>query len=268
MAVVISESYLSRPWTLGPQASRELIYDIQGTADEGDVFDALAATVPPVYGGLVLESVNADPVWVDAASNTGLWKGYAHYVQLENFNEYTFDTGGGTQKFTQSLQTIAAYAPAGLVAPDFQGAIGVSEDAVEGVDVVSPDFQFSETHRLSDAVVDGTYRRTLFALTGTMNDASFKGLDQGECLFLGASGSKRGDELWSITYRFAGSPNVTGLGLGAITGIDKFGWDYLWVRYADFEDSFAFALVKRPVAVYIERVYSFADFSTLNIGTT
>ncbi len=51
-----------------------------------------------------------------------------------------------------------------------------------------------------------------------------------------------------------------------ITGISKRGWDHLWVRYQDAEDSTAKALVKRPVAAYVERVYYDGDFSGLGIG--
>jgi hypothetical protein len=53
--------------------------------------------------------------------------------------------------------------------------------------------------------------------------------------------------------------------MGDITGIDKKGWEYLWVRYQDAED--ADVLVKQPAAVYVEQVYPYGDFSLLGIGT-
>lgn len=262
MSASISESYTSRVFTLGRNAGRELVYDVVGTEDETEVQSLLEATAPATYLGLILESVAADP------QGGGIWKGTARYVRLDNNDEYTFDTTGGTQKITQSLGTVASYAPAGLTAPDFQGAIGVSDDRVEGVEVTVPVFSWTETHRLDDADVDGAYKLTLCNLTGCYNDATFKGLAAGECKFLGATGSKRGDELWQITYRFAASPNQTGLTVGDITGIDKLGWDYMWIRYAEYTDTGAKAVVKRPVAVYVERVSNPADFSTLGIGTT
>jgi len=85
-------------------------------------------------------------------------------------------------------------------------------------------------------------------------------------LFLGASGSKRSSEDWEITYRFASQPNRTGIVVGDITGISKKGWEYMWVRYRDTEDGSAKALVKRPVAAYVEQVYRDGDFSQLGIG--
>ena len=69
----------------------------------------------------------------------------------------------------------------------------------------------------------GTYKATLLFLTGRVQDAAFKGLAKGEVLFLGLSGAKRGYEDWEITFRFAASPNVAGLQLGNIAGIDKNG---------------------------------------------
>ena len=62
-------------------------------------------------------------------------------------------------------------------------------------------------------------------------------------------------------------PNKTGLTVGDITDIDKKGWEYMWVRYADAEDATAKAIVKKPVAVYVEKVYEEGDFSGLGIGT-
>ena len=59
---------------------------------------------------------------------------------------------------------------------------------------------------------------------------------------------------------------MTGLTIGGgITGINKDGWDYLWVRYNDEEDAAAKKLVRRPEAVYVERVYLRADLNLLGI---
>ena len=130
-----------------------------------------------------------------------------------------------------------------------------------------PVYHFSETHYLPDSQVTLGYRATLFGLTGKVNDADFKGLSAGECLFLGAAGSQRGfGEDWEITFRFAASPNTSSLTVGPITGIAKKGWEYLWVRYADAEVPAAKAIVKQPVAAYVEKVYEDGDFSGLGIG--
>ncbi|MEO0513610.1 MAG: hypothetical protein AAF108_12090 [Planctomycetota bacterium] len=113
-----------------------------------------------------------------------------------------------------------------------------------------------------------SYKGALFSLTGKVNSGGFRGFAAGEVLFLGATGARRGtgpDDDWEITFRFAASPNVTGLSVGSINGIAKKGWEYLWVRYADQEDTSANTIVKRPVAAYVERVYDQGNFGGLGI---
>ena len=112
-----------------------------------------------------------------------------------------------------------------------------------------------------------SYKAILRSLTGKVNNASFKGFSAGEVLFLGASGSKRGDDDWEISFRFAASENRSYITVGDITGVAKKGWEYMWVRYADAEDDEAKAIVKKPVAVYIEKVYEEGSFGAFGIGT-
>ncbi len=261
MAATVSEHFAGRSFTDGGNPVTELTVDIHDAASETDARAALQLWAPATYDGRYLAE------WTVDEQGAGLWSGSLRYTRDSSDDEFTFATGGGTQNITQSLSTIASYAPTGMTAPDFGGAIGVSEDRVEGTSIVVPTYQFTETHRFSDTFVASGFKLVLFGLTGRFNNASFKGLAAGEALFLGATGTKRGVDAWSITFSFAGSANVTGQTVGDITGIDKLGWDYLWVRYADFADGFAYSLVKRPVAVMIERVYQPGDFSLLSIGT-
>jgi hypothetical protein len=264
MAVRVSESYTSRPFTIGLQSQRELTFDVFCDSiadDETAVYNAVNAVVPTVYQGLVIDTIQCELNGSDI-----LWKARVLYKRLANETEYTFDTSGGTQKITQSLAT-TRYGSSYSGAPDFQGAIGVSEDKVEGVDITVPQFTFSETHFFSDGTITAGFKSVLYNMTGKVNNASFKGTAAGETLFLGASGSRRpGDLQWPITFRFASNPNQASLTVGSISGIAKGGWQYLWVRYADFQDSINFALVKRPVAAYVETVYYAGDFSLLLIG--
>ena len=268
MPIVIEEKFDSRLSVAGDNPSVELRYIVFGTSDDLAAKSELATASPSTYDDLPRQSIQIEPLAND------IWDGSVRYGLTETNDppqtgesSFAFDTGGGTQHITQSRATINAYAPSGETAPDFQGAIGVTDNGVEGVDITVPVYHFSETHYLDDAVVTPAYKGTLFGLTGRVNSGSFKGLAAGECLFLGASGSKRGLGDWEITFRFAGSPNVTGLSVGPITGINKKGWEYLWVRYAEAEDETAQVLVKRPVAAYVERVYDSGNFAALGIGT-
>ena len=72
-------------------------------------------------------------------------------------------------------------------------------------------------------------------------------------------------EDWQITFRFAPSANRRYLTVAQIIGVCKWGWQYLWVRYADIEDSGV--LVKQPVSDYVEQVYEHGNFSRLRVGS-
>lgn len=262
MPVTVTEQYESRPTTLGDQSTVDLIYAVVGTDSDVTAHAELLSTAPALYGGLALNNSSIKRIAQEA------WLGTVRYKNLgkkdTGDSTFQFDTGGGSQKITQSLST-TRYAPAGETAPDFQGAIGVTNDSVEGVDITVPVYNFSETHYVAAASVDAAYKLTLFSLTGRVNNATFKGFAAGEVLFLGASGTQRNTDDWEITYRFAASPNVTGLTVGSITGINKLGWEYMWVRYEDTEDTAAKRTVKRPIAVFVEQVYETGDMSLLGI---
>ncbi|MCL2645449.1 MAG: hypothetical protein FWD61_00420 [Phycisphaerales bacterium] len=269
MATVVTEKFESRQATMGDNESVELAYNIAGSDDDAEVRAALVATSPVWFCNLIRQSATVEPV------GEKLWEGRVRYGMWQKQppageSVFSFDTGGGMQHITQSRQTVGRYPNN---APDFGGAIGVTHDAVEGVDISIPIYQFSETHYFPAAVVTWPYRGQLFYLTGKVNSASFRGCAAGECLFLGASGSRRTqgqsifDGDWEISFKFAASPNATGLRVGTISGINKRGWEYMWVRYQDAEDENANELIKKPVAVYIERVYDTANFAGLGIGS-
>ena len=263
MAIEIIERATSREQSVGferPQA--ELTYLVTGTEDEAAVKLQVENRAPAFYGGMPFQNYSISPL------GAGVWEATVNYGVREpkelNGSSFSFDTGGGTTHITQSLETVAKYGGAGGVAPDCKGAIGVTKDSVDGTDITVPVYSFTETHHIPVANVTNAYKTALFLLTGKTNSATFRGFAAGEVLFLGASGSQRGFEDWEITFRFAASPNVTGLSVGDITGIAKEGWQYLWVKYADTESDGA--IVKQPVAVYVEKVYESGDYSALGIG--
>ncbi len=266
MPATIAELFAGRTETIGTRARAEIVYAVFGAADEIAVRALAISSIPAAYQGIPLTNI-----MLDERLNASTWKVRGIYeapTQQQpsdtSGGAVSFDTGGGTQHITQSLQTVNRYGPSASAA--LGGAIGYDGQNVTGVDITVPVYQFSETHQLADAVISIGYRSVLFALTGSMNTAPFRGMNPGECLFLGASGSKRGTELWEITYKFAGSPNRSGLQIGDLGPITKRGWDYLWVQYGDDVDAAAQILIKKPVAVYVEQVYPAADFGALGIG--
>jgi hypothetical protein len=259
MPVTIIEKFDSREATEGlEQPSAEMLFVVTGTEDESAVRATVESTVPGFYMGLPFQEYHIKHL------GNGIWDASARFSKHDpKESTFSFDTGGGTQHITQSIKTVAKYGTPGHPAPDFKGAIGVTTDSVEGVDITVPVYNFTETHYLPSSLVTPAYKALLFFLTGKVNKSLFKGFQAGEVLFLGASGSKRGKDDWEITFRFAASPNVTNLKVGDIEGIDKRGWEYLWVRYADAEDEKV--LVKQPIAVYVERVYEEEDLNALGL---
>ena len=265
---MITEKVDSRERVIGAKTSVTMRYLVSGHASDTDARAELLAGTPPFYENLVRDECTLEPLFVDTVTGQGTWDCAVRYVAPElsppqvGESSVAFDTGGGTQHITQSRQTLLKFPE---TAPDFKGAIGVTHESVEGVDITVPVYNFSETHYFSEVSLG--YRMTLFALTGKINSGSFRGLGAGECLFLGAAGSQRGAELWEVTFRFAASPNRSDIPVGDLTVSHKLGWDYLWVRYADSEDTASHTLVKKPIAAYVERVYEMASFGVLGIGS-
>ncbi|MEX2218845.1 MAG: hypothetical protein WD749_08800 [Phycisphaerales bacterium] len=268
MPITVTEKFESRKSTKGDNPSAELVYTVRGTNDDLAARNQAETTSPATYDTLPRQSVSVEPVGDE------LWEATVRYARQSGSlpepgqSIFSFDTGGGTQHITQSKDTVSSHAASGTTAPDFEGAIGVTADSVEGVDITVPVYQFSETHYFPDEEVTPAYKGTLFSLTGKVNSGSFRGFQAGEVLFLGATGSRRGtgpEDDWEISFRFAASPNAVGISVGSISGISKKGWEYLWVRYADQEDTGSHAIVKRPVAAYVERVYDEGNFAGLGI---
>ena len=192
----------------------------------------------------------------------------------------SFDTSGGTQHITQSrpvgngqsLDFEKRYPPNAL---NQSGAIGVDGDSVAGIDVVSPSLQWTETYDVPSPYVTSAYIKTVAAMTGTTNRAPFRTFAIGEVLFLGCNGSQewdenRGDGPWSLSYKFIASPNaganqtLPAMVVGQITGIEKLGHEYMWIKYEPVVSGNG--LLKLPKAVYVNKVYRDADFSLLGIG--
>lgn len=262
----IYEKSRSRSQTIGPDGSVELMYGFYGDEDDAVVRLATEAALPAFYAGLVFQDYRLEPL------GAGFWDITARYgkrapllADEPSSLSWSFDTTGGTQRITQSLETVASYAPEGDEAPDFHGAIGVNGDRIEGAEIPVPDLQLTITARFSAARVTLEYLATLYRMKATVNNAIWKGFPKGELLFLGAIGSQRGSEDPEISFKFLGSANQNNLTVGDIAGIEKEGHQYLWVLYEDDVDSET--LVKVPRAAYVEKVFDYSDFSALGLGS-
>jgi hypothetical protein len=265
------EEFIKSPRITGDfhQSTREIAYKIRGTSDPDAAYAALVAAAPAsvTVDGITLAKRVFTVDYVDEQ----IFDGTVTYSKKSLDNEelqagessYQFETGGGTKQVSYAIATTKYPASA----PDMANAVNFDGEKINGVEVQAPVFNFSETHVLPAASVTGAYKLALFNATGKVNSGSFKGFAQGEVLFLGASGSKRGDDDWEISFRFAASPNATGLVVAGISGIAKKGWEYLWVNWCKEVDSPTNALKPKAQGVYVQQVYEYANFATLGIGT-
>jgi len=236
------------------------LYMVSGAADENDATGAAIAASPSSYGYAfrrqceIVERINDDT-----------WKVAVKYdVQPEDWSpaEISFDSTGGTAHITQAVAQINAYALVGTPA-DLYGTIGYDGDKVNGCDVVTPVWKRTELWYFADADL---LESAWFNATGKVNSDSFRGYAPGELLFEGVTGNKRSPQApYALTFKFAASPNQTGLTVGGITGIDKDGWDLLDVFYGEVLDTPSHSKIKTPLQVTIQQVYETVAFSTLGI---
>jgi hypothetical protein len=273
MPLVMAERVRSRRSQLAVDSANGSIvrnYFVMGGSDDLAVRALCDSVIEPTYGGMYYHNYAIDPV------GPAFWDVTVNYFSTlpksSTAPVFSFDTTGGTAHVNVSKATVRSYGLNDDEAPDYFGAIGVNGDSVEGCDVVVPQFSFSVTAYVPRALVTSAYRRVLFGLTGRTNDKPWNGFEEGEVLFLGAQGSVRGYELWEIQFKFAASPNRLAdspagfLYVGRSTlNVEKRGWEYLWVRYADVVDGAAKAIVRRPASAYVERVYDAGDFDLLGL---
>ena len=175
----------------------------------------------------------------------------------------SWDTTGHTEHITQALSQTAY----GETGPDFENAINVSGDSVNGLDVVRPCLKYSETWILPLSVAAScAYVGAVYRLTGTVNASAFRCFSPGECLFLGARGQWQGDQPYvTVTFDFEARPNQDLNFSPNPPGVqfNKKGWEYIWIRYAT--DVSSDTLVQKPVAVYKAKVYEDEDWADLGI---
>ena len=267
--VTVTEKWDSQDQKLGfdtNKSSAQLLWIVEGTTAGQVATEETRLVSPATYAGLALLDISveriAEFIWIGTSNYGDRNLGTSPQPLVPIF---TFDTTGGSVHAEQSFQTIGYPTTGPDAAPDSKGAINDDGDTVEGVDITSPVYNFSETHLVPVANVTPFYKSALFALTGRKNGFGFKGFAPGEVLFLGTVGSVRNANYWELSYGFAALPNVFGISVGGISGINKRGWDYLDIRREKDESSGK--IVNVPVAVYVHEVYLDGNFAFLGIGT-
>ncbi len=254
----ITENLNSRKQTntdnISERSVATLDYTARNASDETDALNAVIAFAPDTFNEMRYHSAE---VVEQLTHNT--WRCSVRYVAKPT-TVVQYDSTGGTQHITQSIATVGKY---GNYSDELGQAIGVDGDNVAGVDKVVPVFNWTETHALEDAELNVP---AYYALTGHVNSDPFQGYSAGEVLFYGVTGQERDDGLWEVNFKFGYQPNAVSLQIGGISGIEKKGWEYLWVFYNNAVDTTAKVKIKKPTAVYVEQIYEYGPFSSLGIG--
>ena len=249
-----------------------------GISNDATARALLVNSTAESYMGLYrdIESISMRPVSVDTVTDRAEYECSLKYVVLNartpqpGQSMFTFDTSGVTQHVNTARAT-TPYAPQGQSAPDFKGAINVT-DRVEGLDIDVGAFNFTVKYIKAPGDFTGAYLSSLYQLTDKVNNANFTVQIQpgvfytfapGEVRFRGARGGQNASGNWEIEGQFSAIPNQQNIAVGDITGINKNGWEYMWVRYLDNDDPVNHVLLKIPVAVYVQQLYLPGDFSPL-----
>src|SRR5690606_28437855 len=135
MAVTVEEKF----GRLLSDESSELTYVVRGTTSDVAARLELLAAAPSIHNNRRRDDAEVEEI------APGMWLGVVRYTKPENAppqvgeSSFSFETRGGSQHITQSLATVGSYAAPGIAAaPDFGGAIGVTENGVDGVDITVP----------------------------------------------------------------------------------------------------------------------------------
>ncbi len=271
MSTEVFELAESRSYNANRGERRYVVY---GTNSESAARAAVVAEAPSTWNGLIRGDTQIDvEASFDSQSGHDVFDAVVPYSRTQPPSVVVgkvteaWSTTGGMQHVTQSGASVG-YGPDADASAN-KNAINLDPETgeVRGVDIVVPQRSLTLRVQLDPTDVTDVYQEQLTALTGRVNNASFRGHAAGEVLFLGADapGYTDGDPLYELVYNFAISPNRSGLEIGDITVTSKLGWHYLDVRYKAVESGSQ--VFQQPRAAYVHGLYLLGDFSVLKYGT-
>lgn len=256
--------------TKGQNDTARLNFIIGGATDFADAELSLAGALSATFSGLVLRDYGV------REQGGGTYLGHAVYTKAGKLNptlttsdpeQWEFVTEGGSQRITQSISTVQAYSTEFSFAPGFSpfgGAIGVGQDGnIDGIEVDVAGARIRARRVITAAQATSAYVNLLMRMRGGVNNAAWRGLAAGEVKFRVGSTQTRANGDVELIREWDVSPNQTGISIGGMTGIDKDGWDALWVRYEDVEDATRKIIARVPKFAIVERVYPRIDFAVL-----
>lgn len=246
-------------------------YLIHGAASEEVAFSLLQTTAPGYLDNLKISEYEINEV-----KGGGAYTYDVNYVKMSDAEygdmtnvsapaKYSFDTSGGTANMKQALNTRDSFSILDPP-PNMNNGINWDGEQFNGVDVVAANIIEGQSLTVAEGKFTTDYKRKLAELTGTVNDADFKGWKKGEVLFLGASASDASDGYVDINFKFAISPNETNISFAGFGIAEKRGWEYAWALYEEKNEENK-PILPLAIAVYVNQVYKEMDFKDLGLGT-
>lgn len=247
-----------------PEKSTYTVYYIvSGSEVEGDIVANVQSETPDKYNGiprqaiLITERLTTED-WKVEVRYSNNSSGDASVVDDPEQSSYDFDISATTKKIIIPIKHKRTF-PNTASAP----MAGINDG--EGIDIIMPCHRFSETHFLSDSKCNGLFKKRVGELVGTINKKAFKSYPQHHVLFLGAMGSRIGNNKWQVTFKFAVAYPEKEITIGNISGIEKDPWDVIWCQYTEGVSDNQKEIIRKVKAVHVDQVYKISDFGILGI---
>lgn len=202
----------------------------------------------------------------------------AQYPQQPGVDpQESFNSIGGTAHIVTAFDEVGVLTDGITPAPPMYGGINWNGDRYEGVDIVSPTFEFTLSHKYPYDSVTSQVRNAWLSLIGCVNLDTFWACAPGEVLYCGFSGQsvteydgslveidgqvyQAAKNYYQISHNFRANPNVASMTVAGVQ-ISKLGWEYVWCLKSKYDDPTSGQTIEVPVAVYKDQVYRYANFS-------
>jgi hypothetical protein len=250
---------------------------LEGTEDETDIPAQIEANVP-VFDAWDNPRIDATAKHVGG----GTWIIAVRFGAIPplatGLTLWDVDTTGGKEKRFQAIETVT-FASSDDFANELEiendGAIGVTESGIEGVDCVIPKISLKAKRKFKTSDLPSDYLDSLEQLTGRTNEAAFDivywgqiyAFEIGELLFMGGVVSIATETELEVDCTFEGSrdrltADANGLNLQGFTApISKAGWDYIWFQHHNATSNGM--RTKKVRQANVDRVYDKGDFTVL-----
>lgn len=236
-----------------------------------------------------------------ASSSSGDNPTITPWPQIPYTENETWSTEGGTAHITECVwgpdgnngyqagETVYQVDSNDQGPSTFNGKIGYNGETSEGVDVARPTFSFTLQKKVDDTYLntvgqDGySYKQRLVLLTGTVNNAAFRGWSEGNVLFEGCSSNAAAEYheedaipdgeggyvippriIHTITFKFKCNLSRAALPVAGTT-VSKEGFQYMWVYSKKQDDSTTGVTLEYPQTVVVNDVYEKTNFALLEL---